>query len=357
VKNKIMLVFVTLTLVIGLVVVGCAKPAPAPAPAPAPTPAPIPAPAPTPKPEAKTLTAVGFIPVDNISMDHMWKYKAAVEKYSGGQLIIDVKGAGEVIPPAEQIFAVKKGIVDMMFSMGDMISEGSPIGFAMTLTNMKPWEEREKGIWDFYRETLGRDANVYYLGQLMSPQWWILTGNVAAKSPDDLKGLKIRTGATLFGSVEAIGAVPVSTPHGDIYTSVERGVVDAFLFPPIGWLQWGWQEVTKYWVGPRLQIMQNSCPLINLDVWNSLSEEQQNWLTQPIIDNEEVWYGYNWWLFTGEPYGEEAILKAGLERIEWSEEDSKWMQDTFREALWDFVEGQVNPDDFAKFEKLVGGTR
>ncbi len=311
-------------------------------------------PAPPPKPEVKTLKAVAFLPVDFIAMAHMHKYADAVKEYSDGQLIIDILGDGEVIPTEEQIFAVGAGTIDMIFSMGDDISQGSPVGFAMALTNMSTKEERERGLWDYYREILARDCNVYYLGQLMSPQWWILTSNIPAKSPDELKGLKIRCGATHFGSVEAIGAVPVSTPMMDIYPAMERGIIDAFVFPPQGWTQFGWQDVTRYWVGPRIVRMQNSCPLINLDAWNSLTKEQQTWLTQPIIDYEEDLYAYQWWVITGEEYGEASILKAGLERIEWSDEDNKWFQDSWREALWDYVEEQMAPADFARFEELVG---
>lgn len=349
-KHKILLISVAVMLVIGLVISGCAKPAPAPAPAPTPAPAPSPAPA----PEPKTLEAVGFIPVDNIAMAFMWKYKDLVEQYSDGQLIIDILGASEVIPTEEQIFALKSGNIDMLFSMGDDIAWATPLGFAMVLTNMKPWEEREKGIWDYYREILARDCNAYWLGHMSAPLWFLIGTNVAAKSPDDLKELRIRCGATHYGSVEAIGAKPVGTPMMDIYTAMERGVIDAFAFPPLGWTQWGWHEVTKYWVGPRLMFGQNTCPLVNLDVWNSLSEEEQNWMTQPVLDHEMDFYAWTWWTKSGQEYGEESLLRAGLQRIEWTDEDNKWFQRTWRAALWDYVEGKMDPADFARFEKLVG---
>jgi len=347
VKNKILLISVAVMLVIGLVV-GCAKPAPAPAPAPTP--------APTPTPEVKTLSAVCLIPGDFILMKPMLMYADWVKEYSNGELVIDILGDGEVIPTEEQIFAVGGGTVDMIFSCGDDISQASPVGYAMMgLANMKPWEERESGLWDFWRETLARDCNVYWLGHYQSPLWNVLTTNVAAKSPDEVKGLKIRCGATHFGSVKAVGAVPVSTPMSDIYTSMERGIVDGFVFPAGGWPEFGWQEVTKYWVGPRINyIVCSSCPLINLDVWNSLSQEEQGWLTQPLIDHEEELYAFIWWVHTGDVYGEEAILNAGLERIEWSDEDNKWFQDIWKEAYWDYVEGKMDSTDFTRLEKLVG---
>jgi TRAP-type C4-dicarboxylate transport system substrate-binding protein len=342
-KNKILLVLLALTLVALPLWAACAPEEVTPPPPTSPA-----------KPEPTVIKAISWLPVDFVYSDTLLLYAEQVKLRSNGQLIIDVIGDGEVIPTEEQIFAVKEGRIDMIFSCGDDISQAWPLGFAMVLTGMKPWEEREAGIWDFYRETLARDCNVYWLGQLMAPMWWNLFTNVRAEHPEDLKGLKIRCGATFFGSVEAIGAVPVSTAMSEIYTAMERGMVDGFVFPPSGWTQFGWQEVTKYWVGPRLLASQNCTPLINLDKWNSLTKEEQNLLTQTVIDMEKVVWAYTWWEWAGDEYGEGAIVNAGVERIEWTDEENKSFQETWREALWDYVEGQVKPDDFARFEKLVG---
>ncbi len=303
----------------------------------------------------RVLSAVGLIPVDNINMKHMWNYKEWVECASDGRLIIDIKGNGEVIPTEEQIFALSKGRIDMIFSMGDDISQMTPLGSAMVLTDMPPWEEREKGIWDFYREIIARDCNAYWLGPLYSAQFFTLTTNVKAHSPKELKGKKIRAGSSFFDSVKAVGAVPVSTPMMEIYTAMERGNIDGFVMVPVGYTQFGWHEVSKYWVGPRLlEGSTPSCPLINMDVWNSLSDQEKEWLTQPIIDHLEEMYGYHFWLYRGGKYGTGAMLEAGVERIEWSEEDNQWFRETWRDALWGYVRENMDSKDFERFRELVG---
>lgn len=341
--KKLFVIPLMVVLAAGLVFSGCAAPAPAPAPV-----------APAPGPEVKTLKAVGFIPVEDISLHNMGKYADLVKMYSDGKLIIDIVGGFEVIPTEEQIFAVGKGVTDMIFSMGDDISQGSALGLGMSQTNMTPWEEREKGIWDFYREVLAEETNTYWLGHHVAPQWWVLASNIPFKNPEEMKGVKIRSGATHFAALRAVGAVPVSTPMSEIYTAMERGVVDAFVYPASGWIQWGWQDVTKYLCGPRILWGQNSCPLINLDVWNSLTKQQQNWLTQPMLDFEEDWYGFSYWVFAGDEYGEEAILKAGLERIEWTEAENEWFEKTWRDASWDYALGEMKPDVAKRFAELVG---
>ena len=303
----------------------------------------------------RVLSAVGLIPVDNINMAHMWKYKEWVECASNGQLIIDIKGNGEVIPTEEQIFALSKGRIDMIFSMGDDISQMTPLGSAMVLTDMPPWEEKKKGIWDFYREIIARDCNAYWLGPLYTAQFFTLTTNIKAMSPADLKGKKIRTGASFFDSVKAVGAIPVGVPMMEIYTAMERGTIDGFVMVPVGYTQFGWHEVTKYWVGPPLlEGSTPSCPLINKDVWDSLSDKEKKWLTQPIIDHLEDIYSYHYWLYRGDKYGTGAMLDAGVERIEWSEKDNEWFKNTWREALWGYVKQNMKPEDFKRFSDLVG---
>ncbi len=309
--------------------------------------------APTPE-EPTVIKALTWLPVDFIAAEHAHLFAEEIEQRSDGQLIIDIIGAGDVIPTEEQIFALKEGRIDMIFSCGDDISQGTPMGFAMVLTGMDPWEEREAGIWDFYREVFARDTNSYYLGSLMHPMWWLLFTNEEAQSPADLEGQKIRCGATFFEAVRESGAEPVSMPMMDIYTGMERGMIDGFVFPPCGWTQFGWHEVTDYWVGPRLVRGQNSTPLINMDVWNSLTEEEQDLLTQTVIDMEDEMYDLHHWIWSGEEHGEESILDAGVEHIEWTEEENEEFQEIWRNALWDYVEEQVDPDDFARFEELVG---
>jgi len=304
--------------------------------------------------KTRILKAVCEIPADNIAMSIAWKYADAVKRYSNGQLVINILGNGEVIPTEEQIFAVGKGIIDVDFIMGDDISQATGLGLGMSQTNMKPWEERERGIWDFYRKVLAEETNTFWLGHNLAPQWWVITANTPWKSPKEMKGAKLRCGSTHFAAVKAIGAIPVSTPMSEIYSAMERGVVDGFIFPSGGWIEWGWQEVTKYIVGPRILVGQNSCPLINLDVWKSLSKQEQQWLLQPMLDYEKDWYAFSYWIFSGDVYGEEAMVKAGLKRIGWSDEDNKWFDRTWRDASWKYATSEMKPHVAKSFSELIG---
>ena len=56
--------------------------------------------------------------------------------------------------------------------------------------------------------------------------------NKAIKTLNDIKGLKIRAAGQMGKAAEALGAIPVGMPMTDVYTSLQRGVIDATMNSP-----------------------------------------------------------------------------------------------------------------------------
>jgi len=66
------------------------------------------------------------------------------------------------------------------------------------------------------------------------------------KSIEDLKGKKIRSPSSVQSDVvKALGAVPVNMPITNVYTSLERGVIDAFFAGPSASFSFKLNEVVK----------------------------------------------------------------------------------------------------------------
>jgi len=197
---------------------------------------------------------------------------------------------------------------------------------------------------------MGEQLNAYYIGLDNAPQWQGFAGNVRVEDPKtDFQGLKIRAISFTFPIWEAVGASPVSMPASDIYTALERGVVDCFSYGMSGWAAMGWPEVVKYLYPVKVLPGDNSAIIVNLDVWNSLSKEQQNWLQQPMIDHEDEWIQY--WKDAYEAE-EAAILEAGMELLEWSDADIEWFEQLATEELWKSVI-EKNPVLGPRFKDIV----
>jgi len=66
----------------------------------------------------------------------------------------------------------------------------------------------------------------------------------------DFTGLKIRVTPVYKDIVEAMGGTTVTTAPGEVYTALERGVVDGYGWPVTGIFDLGWEKVTKFRMEP-----------------------------------------------------------------------------------------------------------
>jgi len=249
-----------------------------------------------------------------------------------GELIIKYIGGPEAIPAFKQFEAVKKGIVDMIFACESYYG-GEVTKVAYThLSRLSPQEERKKGYYD-YRVELLKKHNVFYLGRAAHNTWFHVFTNKAVKRPQELKGQKLRVSATYEPFIKAIGAVPITMPGGEVYTALERGVIDGYAWAITGNIGFGWPEVCKYILEPRIYEM-NVEGLINLNTWNKLPPHLQKLIMDAMINNE-IQYGPIM-AAAGEKEYKEMQAK-GMKVIKFSPEDTKWYVDLAYKAGWDEV--------------------
>jgi len=235
--------------------------------------------------ETYTIRAVTAWPKTVYEVGNFLKFldvlKENVAKEAPGQLVIDYRGGPEVIANQEQVEALRNGVVDMVFTTSGYYVSMVPVADAMNLTELQPWEERAKGVNDFLNKIHEAKANAVYLGRLGPGMSFQLFLNKPIDSAD-LSGLKIRCSPTHTAFLKSVGAAPVVIPPPDVYTALERGVVDGFVWVEGLIRDWGWQEVTKYIVEPTFYNGVNNV-LVNKDVWDKLPDN----LKQIIQKSEE----------------------------------------------------------------------
>jgi len=100
-------------------------------------------------------------------------------------------------------------------------------------------------------------------------------------TPADLKGLKMRVqqGRVFADTVNGLGASAVPMPWGEVISAAQQGVIDGADLPIVNILALKAYEVSKYCsmtghnYGP-------TCAVINLDIWNGLSEPQKKLIAE-----------------------------------------------------------------------------
>ena len=91
--------------------------------------------------------------------------------------------------------------------------------------------------------------------------------------------MKIRCSPTLIGFIKKLGGQPVVIPPTEVYTALERGVVDGYVFPAALIRDWGWEKLTKYIVNPGFYNGANVV-LVNQKKWDRLPDSLQKILIE-----------------------------------------------------------------------------
>ena len=105
----------------------------------------------------------------------------------------------------------------------------------------------------------------------------------------DLQGRKIRGTPSYHTVIGMLGASPVVLPGGEVYSALEKGVVDGAAWPASGVLGMRWYEVAKYMLRPSFGLS-HYLFLMNLNAWNRLTDAERNILLAEGRKAEDTWF-------------------------------------------------------------------
>ena len=201
---------------------------------------------------------------------------------SGGAMKVTVYGAGELVPAFESFDAVSNGSADIYHGAEYYWVGKSPgfafftaIPFGMTAMEIMAWTEYGGGqeLWDELSK--GYNIKPFCAGNSTHQLggWYKKEIN----SLEDMRGLKIRMPGLGGEVLRRIGASAVAIAGGEIYQALQSGAIDGTEWVgPWNDLAFGFHREAKYyyWPGfhePGAQLAAG----INLDLWNSLSPQEQ----------------------------------------------------------------------------------
>ncbi|MFC5044520.1 TRAP transporter substrate-binding protein [Aquimarina hainanensis] len=184
------------------------------------------------------------------------KYAQWVEELSNGQLKIKVYGGGELVPPLEAFDAVSNGTIEMGCGAAYYWAGKTPaaqffaaVPFGMNSQQLTAWMETGGG-YELWRKAYAQFNLVPFLGGNTGVQMggWF---NKEVNSVEDLKGLKMRLPGIGGKVLEKAGGAAILVAGGEIYTSLERGVIDATEWiGPYHDYKMGFHKIAKYYYTP-----------------------------------------------------------------------------------------------------------
>lgn len=133
------------------------------------------------------------------------------------------------------------------------------------------------------------------------------------RHPDDLKGQKIRVmpSVTAMEMVREFGGSPTPISWGELYTSLQQGVVDGAENNPPSFYLSKHYEICKYY-SLNEHTFSPDVVIIGTHFWDKLTEQEQDWLQQAV--DASVVYQRELWA-EAEVEALEAIQKSGVKII------------------------------------------
>lgn len=205
---------------------------------------------------------------------HFEKFIERVNSTGKGVLRINYVGGPRAIPTFEVGNAVKNGVVDIANCHGSYYANLFPEADALKLVQVTPQELRRNGGFDAINRIWNTKGNMQYLAMIYAYSPYHLFLNKKISKPSELAGMKIRISPLYRDFLSALGVQVVNVAPGEIYTALERGVVEGYGWPIYSIFDLGWHEKTKYRVEPGFYNAETSI-IMNLDSYKRLTPAQR----------------------------------------------------------------------------------
>ena len=221
-----------------------------------------------------TLRAVSSFDEKTFFSRHFERFVEKVNAEGKGLVQINYIGGPKAVPPFEVGNAVRNKVVDMANVTGVFYTNIVPEAIVMSYTSLPTAELRRRGAMEVMNQIMAPKGLVYQARLSDGVPYHIYTNKGFDGS---LKGQKTRITPVYREFFAALGGTVVQTSPGELYTALERGVVDGYGWPIAGIFDLGWQDRTKARVDPGFYGSENGI-LMNLASWKALTPAQQGFL-------------------------------------------------------------------------------
>jgi TRAP-type C4-dicarboxylate transport system substrate-binding protein len=294
------------------------------------------------------LKAVCFLPKNHPIAAPTLEWVNRVNKMFPEDVKIDYLGGPEIISSVEQVEALRKGIVDINFNVGSYYAPHGAEFNSLQLSKLLPADEKKSGYYDYMVKAHEK------IGIKFLVRWQHLGFYMYSKQPintiDEIKGKKIRTGPLYVFFLHKLGASPVSINPSDVYTSLERGLVEGFCWPLIGSRELGWTNQCKYIVDIPFYESSDNTILVNLKKWETLPADVKDKMVKMVPDYE------SWMLKYWDDEGKKTrdlMEKDGIKFIKFDPKEQEKYVTMAYSAWWEFLQTKV-PDLVPQLKKMTG---
>jgi TRAP-type C4-dicarboxylate transport system substrate-binding protein len=293
-----------------------------------------------------TLKAAVFVPPSTTYGIPFKRFVDHINETGKGILQIRIVGGPEAVPADGQAQAVKSGVLDIASIPPTYYKSTMVEGDAQILSDMSVAEQRKSGAYAMLNQIAIERMNSLYLTTygMGVPFHLYVSKEMPLSKPDDLKGLRFRGQPNYNAIFKNYGIAGVNIAAPEVYTALERGVVQGYGWPLWGINDFGWDKLTKMRIDPGFyNVVVNI--LMNKTKYDSLTAAQRK-----VIDDAVAWFEADSVRYTNETTKAALDLqeKQGIKVVNFGPEFKKIAVDLY----WDDLK-KLSPESIGKIQALL----
>lgn len=276
---------------------------------------------------------------------HIDLFAEYVNEHSEGRVVVNPTTPGSLVPTDQAMASVSDGMLPAMAVASAYIAGNIDLGYVFStppvvqsIDDMRDFNENYEGgragqIWEDLVEST---YNVHVVGEMYGPANVPIVSTKPIRGVDDLKSMTIRVGAgSIADSLVRLGASTDYSPATEVYTMLSTGAIDAAIMgSPSDDLGSSYNEVTDYWIRyPYVNTTHCTTFVVNNDVWNSMTPEDQQILVDAIAYSNDV-IAKSGYEIIDEAWN--TVEEQGIELISWSDEDAQTWAQTFYDTCAEY---------------------
>ena len=214
-------------------------------------------------------------------------FKTEVEARTNGKVLVPITSFPELgIAGPDSLEQVTNGTLSWAEITSGYVSGHMPEAELAIMYGVYPNHEVEFKVTQAIGPELDRLFAENTDGGKVISHMWVSGGDQFFFCKDgitelaDFEGRKVRShGSALSDWIEGFGANAQFVAFAEVYTALERGILDCGVTVAFAAHAQRWYEVTNYMVGPLSSQLLNTV-IVNADVWNGLPEDIQKILEE-----------------------------------------------------------------------------
>ena len=202
-----------------------------------------------------------------------------VKRRTNGQVVFEISSFPELgIAGPDSLRLIEDGTLDSAQIYSGYVGGDFPIMDMSNLWGLFATQQDQLDVIDAIQPKMAEvtlDNGGVQIAYMMTAHNYIFA-KPQVDGLEDLQGLKVRSHSTVLSDLlSGMGADPQFIAFADVYTALERGVIDGAISCGSCGHGLRWYEVSDYLVGPIVSVG-HSWFAVNAERWNTMPQDLQN---------------------------------------------------------------------------------